>query len=560
VAADSLVAELTAEQQLEHEEAFPRLSRELVAVVDAAGERRVTHKGEVVHRAGEVSREFFVVVHGSLAGYEDYGRPTEQLIAAVGERGFWGGTNLLSGQPAMITTVAPEDGEVIVLGAEKLRELIGSNQRLGDLVLGAMVARRALLVGMGVGLRLVGSHLSPDTRRLRDFLSRNRIPHLFLDVEVDDHAEALLREFDVAPSETPLLFGGSLVLRNPTNSELAQRLNMRPQRAPTGVADTLIVGAGPAGIAAAVYAASEGLRTVLVDAVAVGGQASTSARIENYPGFPAGISGSELTERAALQAKRFGAASAVPVVATGISLDDGVHVLALEDREHLRGRTVVVATGARYRRLAVERLAEFEGAGVFYAATEVEAQACGNDPVVVVGGANSAGQAAVFLASRGSHVDLVLRGGDLGARMSRYLVDQVETHPAIDVHLAANVSELHGDTWLRAVTIDGSVGRVETRGLFVFIGADPCTDWLGDALALDESGFLLTGQDLQLTHLDGRGGEGRSPLPLETSRPGVFATGDVRSGSIKRVASAVGEGTAAVRMIHQYLAMVGAAT
>jgi thioredoxin reductase (NADPH) len=545
------------EEQLEHEEAFPRLSSELLAVVDAAGERRALVEGKVLHHAGEVAREFFVVVRGSLAGYEDYGRATERLIAVIGEHRFWGGTNLLSGQPAYITTVAPDDGEAIVLGVDQLRGIIGANQRLGDLILGAFVARRALLVGMGAGVRLVGSHLSPDTRRLRDFLTRNRIPHGFLDVESDEHAEGLLREFGVAPAETPLLLSGSVALRNPTNSTVAQALNLRPQRAPTRVADALIVGAGPAGLAAAVYAASEGLRTALVDSAAIGGQASTSARIENYLGFPAGISGAELTERAALQAKRFGAGSAVPVTATSIAFEAGHHVVAIEGGDYLRGRTVVVATGARYRRLAVDRLADFEGEGVYYAATELEAQACQGDPVVVVGGANSAGQAAVFLAGRGCHVDLVVRRGDLGARMSRYLVDQVEAQPAIDVHLAANVRELHGDSSLQAVTIDGAAGRISARALFVFIGADPCTDWLGGALATDEHGFLVTGHDLQLTHLD-NARDGRPPLPLETSRPGVFAAGDVRSGSIKRVASAVGEGATAVRMIHQYLALLGA--
>lgn len=546
------------EEQLGHEEAFPRLSSELLAVVDAAGGRRALAGGEVVQRAGEVSREFYVVVRGSLAGYEDYGLGTERLIALIGERRFWGGTNLLSGQPAYITTVAPEDGEVIVVGVDELRRIIAASQRLGDLILGAFVARRALLVGIGAGVRLVGSHLSPDTRRLRDFLTRNRIPHGFLDVESDEQAERLLREFGVAAGDTPMLLSGSLALRNPTNTAVAQALNLRPPRAPTSVADALIVGAGPAGLAAAVYAASEGLSTVLVDSVAIGGQASTSARIENYPGFPAGISGAELTDRAALQAKRFGAGSAVPVTATGIAFEGGSHAVALDGGDYLRGRTVVVATGARYRRLAVDRLEQFEGAGVFYAATEVEAQACQGEPVVVVGGANSAGQAAAFLAGRGCHVDLVVRGGDLGARMSRYLVDQVQSDPGIDIHLAANVRELHGDTSLEAVTIDGDAGRIDARALFVFIGADPCTDWLGAALATDEHGFLVTGQDLRVTHLDPTlEGRGRPPLPLETSRPGMFAAGDVRSGSIKRVASAVGEGATAVRMIHQYLALLG---
>ncbi len=279
-----------------------------------------------------------------------------------------------------------------------------------------------------------------------------------------------------------------------------------------------------------------------------------SARIENYLGFPAGISGSDLTERAPLQAKRFGAASAVPVTASGLSFDCGRHVVELDGGEHLRGRTVVVATGASYRRLAVDRLADFEGAGVFYAATEVEAQACQGAGVVVVGGANSAGQAALFLAGRDCHVHLVVRRSDLTASMSRYLLDRVEAHPGIEIHLGAQVRELHGDGALQGVTIDGPAGRIDTRGLFVFIRADPCTEWLGSALAVDDDGCLVTGQDLQLTHLDpARGGRDRPPLPLETSRPGVFAVGDVRSASTKRVASAVGEGAMAVRMIHQHL-------
>jgi thioredoxin reductase (NADPH) len=348
--------------------------------------------------------------------------------------------------------------------------------------------------------------------------------------------------------------GGSIALRNPTIGEVAEALNLRPARASTRLSDVLIVGAGPAGLGAAVYAASEGLSAVVIDSVAVGGQASRSARIENYLGFPAGISGSDLTERAALQAKRFGAGSAVPVTATGLSFDHGRHIVELDGGEDLRGRTVVVATGASYRRLAVDRLADFEGVGVFYAATEVEAQACQGAGVVVVGGANSAGQAALFLAGRDCHVHLVVRRRDLTASMSRYLFDRVEAHPGIDIHLGAQVRELRGDGALEGVTIDGAAGRIDTRGLFVFIGADPCTEWLGSALVIDDDGFLVTGQDLQLTHLDpARGGRDRPPLPLETSRAGVFAVGDVRSASIKRVASAVGEGAMAVRMIHQHL-------
>jgi thioredoxin reductase (NADPH) len=299
---------------------------------------------------------------------------------------------------------------------------------------------------------------------------------------------------------------------------------------------------------------------VLVDSVAIGGQASTSARIENYLGFPAGISGSDLSERAAVQATRFGVRTAVPGKASALSFEDGYHVVELDGAQRLRARTVVIATGASYRRLNVARLAEFEGAGVYYAATEVEAQLCRDAPVVVVGGANSAGQAAVYLARHVGSVQLLVRGSDLAAGMSRYLVDQVQATPAIEVHPCTEVRELQGNGSLEAITVGhtraGTTRSVDARGLFVFIGADPCTGWLAEALAVDEHGFVLTGLDLSLSHLDpARDGRERPPLPLETSLPGVFAAGDVRSGSIKRVASAVGEGAMAVRLIHQYLAL-----
>ncbi len=409
-------------------------------------------------------------------------------------------------------------------------------------------------------MRLVGSRFSPDTRRLREFLTRNRIPHTLLDLESDEQADRLLRGFRIAPRETPVIVGGSTVLRNPSNHEVAEALSLSTRGMAEEVCDTIVVGAGPAGLGAAVYAASEGLDTVLVDSVALGGQASTSSRIENYLGFPAGISGSELAGRAAAQATRFGVRSAVPETVRALSFQDGYHVVELDSGERLRARTVVLATGASYRRLDVERLADFEGAGVYYAATEVEAQMCQGDPVAVVGGANSAGQAAVFLAGRVRHVELLVRGGDLAAGMSRYLVDQVEAQPSIALHLHSEVRALHGNGALEAITVEDTSARTtrtaDARALFVFIGADPCTGWLSGALAIDEHGFVLTGQDLPLTHLDpARDGRERAPFPLETSRPGVFAVGDVRSGSIKRVASAVGEGAMAVRLIHQYLAL-----
>jgi thioredoxin reductase (NADPH) len=550
------------EELFERDEAFPRLSDDLIAPLDAVGERRPLTAGEILVKAGDRHSAFYVVLSGQVAIVDAYGTKKERVLGIHTAHRFAGELGLLIGQPAYTTAVVREDGEAIEVSREQLQAVVGANQKLGDVLITALMARREILIGTGSGVRLVGSHLSPDCRRLREFLTRNRIPHTFVDLEVNPDAELLLQKLSVAPDETPLVLRGSLILRNPSNIAVARALNLVPKATPARVFDAIVVGAGPAGLGAAVYAASEGLTTALVDSVAIGGQASMSSRIENYLGFPAGISGSELADRAAVQATRFGADSAVPVPARRLAFEDGYHVVELERGESLRGRAVVLATGASYRRLAVPRLEEFEGAGVYYAATEVEAQMCQSNPVIVVGGANSAGQAAVFLAGRVGRVTLLVRGDDLGKSMSRYLVDQVEGQPAIDVCLRTQIRELHGDGELDGVTVecDGETKRIDARAIFVFIGADPCTGWLSDALAIDDHGFVLTGQDLTLTHLDPAGdGRERAPLPLETSRPGVFAVGDVRSGSIKRVASAVGEGAMAVRMIHQYLALLDGA-
>ncbi|MEA2219347.1 MAG: thioredoxin reductase [Solirubrobacteraceae bacterium] len=543
--------------------AFPRLGADVLEVLDAAGARRPLVAGEVLFRAGDAASDFFVVLRGRVAIVDAFGTPAERVVGVHGDLRFVGELNLVTGQPAFLTAVVEETGEAIVLSRDELQAVVSANQRLGDVIVNAFIARRSLLIGLGSGLRLVGSHLAPDTRRLREFLTRNRIPHSFLDLETDAQADRLLRWMSIAPRDTPLVLGGSLALRNPSNAEVAAALHLRAATASPDVCDLVVVGAGPAGLGTAVYAASEGLSTVLVDSVALGGQASTSARIENYLGFPAGISGSELAERAAVQASRFGARSAVPETARGLSFEDGHHVVELDRGERLRARTVVIATGASYRRLRVANLPEFEGAGVYYAATLVEAQMCGGAPVVVVGGGNSAGQAAVFLARHVSRVDLVVRGADLGAGMSRYLVDQVEASPRIELHLHAELRALLGDGALEAVTVQdtraGTTRTVPVSAAFVFIGADPCTAWLGDAVATDDDGFVVTGDDLRLSHLDPAGdGRQRAPFPLETSRPGVFAVGDVRSRSIKRVASAVGEGAMAVMLLHRYLALLDA--
>jgi thioredoxin reductase (NADPH) len=348
-------------------------------------------------------------------------------------------------------------------------------------------------------------------------------------------------------------------MRNPSTAGLARRIGLRASMPPEALADLVVVGAGPAGLAAAVYGASEGFNTITLDAVAAGGQASTSPRIENYLGFPSGLSGSELAERAVIQAEKFGARLSVPVEATALLLRDGHYAVRLDDGSEVAARTVVIAAGVHYRKLDLDRLDEFEGTSVFYAATQAEAQMCVGDPAVIVGGGNSAGQAALFLAKHAAHVRLVVRAGDLAEGMSRYLVDQVERSKDIDVMLHAEVRELigHHGVLEEVVVQDNHTGErelTETKSMFVFIGAEPHVGWLGDTIALDDHGFVLTGDAALPSAPDGtRIDMGRSPFLLETSKPGVFAAGDIRSGSIKRVAAAVGEGSMAIRLIHEHL-------
>jgi thioredoxin reductase (NADPH) len=433
-----------------------------------------------------------------------------------------------------------------------LRRLVGEDPALGDLVLRAFLLRRELLSGLGAGLKIVGSRYLPDTRRLCEFAVRNRLPFGWIDPERDDGAEALLERLGVAPEETPVVIWGRRVWRNPANAELAAAVGMR--EAPSdGVCDLVVVGAGPAGLAATVYGASEGLLTVAVDGIAVGGQASTSSRIENYLGFPSGISGAELAERATIQARKFGARIAVGAAASGFERRDGINAISLEDGTTLEARSMLIATGARYRRLPVERLEHFEGNGVHYEATFMEERLCVGAPVAVVGGGNSAGQATVFVSRRAGKVYLLLRHDELTRDMSRYLADRIERLPNVEVLRGTEIRELLGDDSLDGIVVEdletGGRRRLEVRELFVFIGAEPCTGWLDGVVPLDDHGYVLTGSDAVR---DGRKNEA-PPAVLETGVPGILAAGDVRAGSIKRVASAVGEGAMAVRLVYAQL-------
>jgi len=539
--------------------AYPRLSEHQITALGAVGDARPTIQGDVLFHEGERASEFIAILTGTVAVVEAYGFPDERVIAIHGPGRFLGEIGLLTGQAAFVTAVVREPGEVLALLADKLRQLVAQDTALGDLILRAYLLRRSILIGLGTGLKIMGSRYAPEARRLRDFAARNRLPHRWIDLEKDPQAEAVLRELGVGPEDTPVVMWGKQLLRNPSNAELARAIGLAAPTAEETICDLVVVGAGPAGLGAAVYGASEGLETVVVDAVAPGGQAETSPRIENYLGFPAGISGAELADRAVIQAQKFGARIMVPGRAIALHERDGYYVVELEGGASVCGRTVLIGTGAQYRKLDVPRLEQFEGTSVYYAATQIEAMLCRDDPVVIVGGGNSAGQASLFLAQHAAHVRLLVPGDDLGRDMSRYLVDQIERSKGVEVHLNTEVRELLGDRILEGLVIEnnrtGASRTVDAKALFVFIGAAPGTAWLANDLALDEHGFVRTGSDAEpyvssLTDTDW------TPMVLESNRRGVFAAGDVRSGSIKRVASAVGEGAMAVRLVHERIQQV----
>jgi thioredoxin reductase (NADPH) len=522
--------------------AFPRLSDAQIAALDAQGQRRPIQPGDILFAEGDRESDFFVILAGKVASVEGNGTPEERVIAVHGRGRFLGELSLLTGEGAWYSAVALDAGEVLAVPVGRLRELVARDPAFGDLILRAYLLRRSILIGLGAGLRIVGSKYSPDTRRVRDFAARNRLPYRWLDLEADPSAEAVAAQFGVTPQDTPVVIVHGRLLRNPSNAELAAAIGLPAPSEPQASCDMLVVGSGPAGLSAAVYGASEGMRVIVLDTTAAGGQAGTSSRIENYLGFPSGISGAELAERALLQARKFGARFAVPAEATSIEQDDGHYRVRLGDGTSLTSALVVLATGVRYRRLDVPRADYFEKMSIYYAASQAEALVCAGDPVAIVGGGNSAGQAAVFLSAHATEVTLIVREGDLGEHMSRYLVDRIARIPNVHVMTSTEVRELHGEAALEAVTVTDNRTctrrTIDARALFVFIGMAPCTGWLGGLVDLDDHGFVRTGP--------GSDGAGRSVL--ETSQPGIFAVGDVRAGSAKRVATAVGEGAMAIRL------------
>jgi thioredoxin reductase (NADPH) len=542
--------------RLEHRSiAFPRLDDGQMAALRPFATQVRFAPGETLFAAGDIDIGFFVIEQGEVA-IVDRAEGRDETVAVHQPGEFTGDADTLTGRPAAVSAVARTACRALSIAADDLRRIVGEMPRLGEVLLRAFLLRRQLLEEAGVAaVRVVGSRFSRDTHRIREFLARNKIPSTWIDLEDDPHVNALLGRFGVGVDETPLVICGSgRVLRNPSNADLAAGLGIRKPLGRT-LYDLAVVGAGPAGLAAAVYGASEGLRTVILDRIAPGGQAGASSLIENYMGFPTGLSGAELANRAVVQAHKFGATFSVPMDVTRLACERGCHVLGVDGGELVSARCILIAAGAAYRRLDARDCARFEGLGVYYAATAVEAELCRNAQVVVVGGGNSAGQAAIYLVERASRVLLLLRGGDLRKDMSDYLARRIERTPDIEVRCHTQIVGMHGDKWLAAVdlrcTRTGESERLACPAVFVFIGAVPHTGWLPEAIGLDADGFVKTGPQPG----DGSGWPlARQPYLLETSCPGVFAAGDVRVGSVKRVASAVGEGAMAVKFAHEYLA------
>ena len=541
------------------EQMFPRLDAGQIERIARHGTRRRVRRDEILFDQGTQGR-FYVVLEGAIEivrphdGVED---PVTTLLPG----GFTGETSLLAGRRTLVRARVAADGELLVLEADALRGLVQTDAELSELVMRAFILRRVSLISRGWGdAVLVGSQHSPETLRLRQFLTRNAHPHAYLDLDRDADVQATLDRFGIGHGDVPVLIcRGEIVLRNPTLQEVVGCLGLNAEIDTSAVRDLLVVGAGPAGLAAAVYAASEGLDVLVLEKHAPGGQAGASSRIENYLGFPTGISGQALAGRAFTQAQKFGARVAIANGAAKLRCEKRPFAVELASGEVVRARAIVVASGARYRKPRIEKLDAFEGTGVYYAATPIEAQICRGDEIAIVGGGNSAGQAAVYLAESAKQVHVLVRSEGLAESMSRYLIRRIEEHPRMALRTRTEVVALEGERELERVRWRASAtGEVETRPirhLFLMTGAEPNTGWLAGCVALDGKGFVKTGTDLDAHELDTAGWPlARAPYLLETSVPGIFAVGDVRSRSVKRVASAVGEGSISVQLVHKTLA------
>jgi thioredoxin reductase (NADPH) len=541
------------------ERLFPTLTSQQVERLATYGARRQMRRGETLMEPGDQHASCFVVVRGALEILR-VANEGETVVQVIRTGQFTGEANLLTGRAAFVRIRATEDGEVLALDREQVLRVLQLESEISQIVMRAFILRRVELIARGYGdAVLLGSSHCAGTLRLREFLTRNGHPFVYIDLDAQHDVQALLDSLRITPEDIPVvLAGGTVVLRNPTNEEVADSLGFNVAVDLDAIRDVVIVGAGPAGLAAAVYAASEGLDALVIEPASAGGQAVSSSRIENYLGFPNGITGQELAARAFAQAQKFGADFLIAKHAAKLACERRPFAIEIEGGRRIAARAVIIATGASYRKPDLPRLAEFEGAGIYYGATAMEAQLCAGDEVVVIGGGNSAGQAAVFLAATCRHVHVLVRADGLADSMSRYLVRRLEANPKISLLTRTEVVTLEGNghlehvTWRNAAT--GAVERRDIRHVFIMAGALPATDWLDGCAATDDKGFVKTGGDLGPDDLAGRHWPlARSPHSLETSLPGVFAVGDVRSGSMKRVASAVGEGAAAVALVHRIL-------
>jgi thioredoxin reductase (NADPH) len=542
-------------------EAFPVLTPAQIARIRPYGNVRSVQAGEVLFEPGRLGMSCFVVISGKL----DIAMPglsDEQVFVTYGPGQFSGEVVLISGARALSRGRVAEQGEFLELSADALRTLIAKDAELSDILMRAFLLRRVALISEGLGnVVVLGSQHSSNTLRLREFLTRNGHPHRYVDLDSDRASQELLDRFEIKLEDIPVVIcSGKTVLRNPTNQRLAECLGLAGHIDEHRVYDVAIVGAGPAGLAAAVYAASEGLDAVVIESEFPGGQAGASSKIENYVGFPMGISGQELAGRAVVQAEKFGAQMTVGQKVVKVKCDQRPYELTLENGGLIETRSIVIATGAQYNKPNVENLERFEGQGIYYAATFMEAQLCTGEEVIVVGGGNSAGQAAAFLAETVQKVYMLVRGKELSETMSRYLIQRIVENPAIELHLQTEIVAVGGDSHLERVTwLNRATGEESAHGIrhvFVMAGASPRTDWLRGCVALDQQGFILTGRDLDpvLATAPVKWPLSRPPQMLETSLPAVYAVGDIRSGNVKRVASAVGEGSISIHLVQRALA------
>jgi thioredoxin reductase (NADPH) len=539
-------------------EIIPVLTTEQIGRLESFGERKRFEAGDLLFDEGDRSIDFFVVLSGEVE-IRQYVSGGMSLVVRHAPGNFVGDPSTLSGRAAVVQARAAVDSEVLSIAPDNFHRVVVEDSELSDLILRTFLARRsALIEGDYSSIKVVGSRYARDTHRIREFLTRNSQPYAFLDLEKDPGVVELLDRLGVGADETPIVVHRDMcIYKNPSDIEMAHSLGF-DVLAEVDLCDVVVVGAGPAGLAASVYAASEGLSVTTIDVVTPGGQAGTSSKIENYLGFPTGISGQELAQRAYTQAIKFGTRLANPVEAVAIGQHGPDYEVKFSDGRTVRGRAVVIATGAKYRRLDCADSERFEGAGLYYGATAMEAEMCAGCDVVVVGGGNSAGQGAVYLARRANSVHILVRRASLEDTMSRYLVRRIEETPNIHLHPKSEITRLEGESRLQAVTYSDGIARedvrLETPAVFLFLGAQPCTHWLRESLVLDDKGFVKTGPDLGPDELTRSGWPtGRPPTLFEGSLPRVYAVGDVRSGSVKRVASAVGEGSIVVQFIHRAL-------